>query len=100
MNNARLSGGGKLYIKGTAHFNFTDLQLYSSLLKYTGMTGSIDGGRSNEIVNQLVLDFFNRHLKEIHEDGEDGGTAAGTDAGTAAGTNAGTNAGYVEVVRP
>lgn len=92
MNNARLSGGGKLYIKGTAHFNFTDLQLYSSLLKYTGMTGGIDGGRSNEIVNQLVLDFFNSHLKGSHEDGEDAGTAAGTAAGT--------DAGYNEVVRP
>ncbi|WP_042216175.1 alpha/beta hydrolase family protein [Paenibacillus borealis] len=83
MNNAGLNGGGKLYIKGTAHFNFTDLQLYSSLLKYTGMTGSIDVRRSNKIMNQLVLDFFNEHLKGIPRDTGDPAAA-----------------GYDEVVRP
>lgn len=36
-----------------------------------------NGGRSNKIVNQLVLDFFNGHLKGIYEDGEDAGTDAG-----------------------
>lgn len=56
------------------------------------MAGSIDGGRSNEIVNQLVLDFFNGHWKGIHEDGEDAGTDAGTDART--------DAGYAKVVMP
>ncbi|MEK4005463.1 alpha/beta hydrolase family protein [Paenibacillus sp. FSL H3-0333] len=83
MNDARLNGGGRLYIKGTAHYNFTDLQLYSSLLKFTGMTGSIDSARSNEIVNRLVLDFFNEHLKGIPQNAGEPGTA-----------------GYDEVVRP
>lgn len=83
MNNASLNGGGRLYIKGTAHYNFTDLQLYSSLLKFTGMTGSIDSARSNEIVNRLVLDFFNEHLKGIPQNAGEPGTA-----------------GYDEVVRP
>ncbi|WP_339208280.1 alpha/beta fold hydrolase [Paenibacillus sp. FSL K6-3182] len=53
-----------VYIEGTEHYNFTDLQLYSKLLKQLGMTGDIDGERSADIVNRYVLDFFNKHLKE------------------------------------
>lgn len=53
-----------VYIEGTEHYNFTDLQLYSKLLKQLGMTGDIDGERSADIVNLYVLDFFNKHLKE------------------------------------
>ncbi|MCY7914323.1 alpha/beta hydrolase family protein [Bacillus haynesii] len=52
-----------VYIEGTEHYNFTDLQLYSKLLKQLGMTGDIDGARSADIVNRYVLDFFNKHLK-------------------------------------
>lgn len=57
--------GNVMYIEGSAHFNFTDLQLYSSLIKRTGMTGQIEGSRSTNIVNQYILDFFNKHLKGI-----------------------------------
>lgn len=53
-----------VYIAGTEHYNFTDLQLYSKVLKQVGMTGDIDGERSADIVNRYVLDFFNKHLKE------------------------------------
>ncbi|GIP18129.1 carboxylic ester hydrolase [Paenibacillus montaniterrae] len=56
-----------VYIEGTEHYNFTDLQLYSKLLKLLGMTGDIDGKRSANIVNQYVLDFFNKHLKETSD---------------------------------
>ncbi|MCY8666225.1 dienelactone hydrolase family protein [Bacillus haynesii] len=52
-----------VYIEETEHYNFTDLQLYSKLLKQLGMTGDIDGARSADIVNRYVLDFFNKHLK-------------------------------------
>ncbi|MEC0698488.1 dienelactone hydrolase family protein [Bacillus haynesii] len=57
-----------VYIEGTEHYNFTDLQLYSKLLKQLGMTGDIDGVRSADIVNRYVLDFFNKHLKETGGD--------------------------------
>ncbi|KEK23494.1 alpha/beta hydrolase family protein [Bacillus gaemokensis] len=56
-------GGIMISIKGTAHYNFTDLQLFSDLIKLTKMTGEIDGQRGMYIVNQYVLDFFNKHLK-------------------------------------
>jgi dienelactone hydrolase len=65
-------GGYSLYVKGTAHYNFTDLQLYSPLLRYMGMTGSLSGKRGAEVVNQYVLDFFNTYLK-----GEKGGLISG-----------------------
>lgn len=57
-------GGYGIHIKGTEHFNFTDLQLYSNLLKYTGMTGKIDGKRGAEIVNSLIIQFFDQTLKD------------------------------------
>ncbi|MFD1776078.1 alpha/beta hydrolase family protein [Paenibacillus rhizophilus] len=56
-------GGKSIHIKGTAHFNFTDLQFYSPLIKYMGMTGSIDGDRGAYLVNRYVLDFFDKYLK-------------------------------------
>ncbi|UHA75121.1 alpha/beta hydrolase family protein [Paenibacillus sp. 481] len=56
-------GGSLLFVEGSGHFNFTDFQLFSELLKFTGATGEIHGERSAFIVNQYVLDFFNKHLK-------------------------------------
>lgn len=56
-------GGYGVHIQGTEHFNYTDLQLYSDLLKYTGMTGEIDGKRGSELVNKLILQFFDQALK-------------------------------------
>ncbi len=50
-------------IEQAGHFNFTDLQLFSSLVQYTGMTGKINGHRGSEIVNAYLLDFFNYNLK-------------------------------------
>lgn len=56
-------GGAVVQIQGAAHYNFTDFQLFSELIKYTGMTGKIKGERGAMIVNQYVLDFFHKHLK-------------------------------------
>lgn len=56
-------GGNAIYVEGTQHFNFTDLQFYSELIKLTGITGEINGKRGSSIVNQYVLDFFNKQLK-------------------------------------
>jgi len=56
-------GGNAFYVEGTQHFNFTDLQFYSELIKLTGITGDINGKRGSSIVNQYVLDFFNKQLK-------------------------------------
>ncbi|MGN7412776.1 alpha/beta hydrolase family protein [Paenibacillus sp. SAF-068] len=56
-------GGSAIYVTGTQHFNFSDLQFYSPLIKLTGITGDISGTRGSSIVNQYVLDFFNKQLK-------------------------------------
>lgn len=63
INQVIQHGGTLIDIKGTAHYNFTDFQLYSSLLNLMGMTGEIEGSRGAYIVNQYVLDFFDKHLK-------------------------------------
>lgn len=52
-----------VYIEGTEHYNFTDLQLYSKLLKQLGMTGDIDGERSADIVNRVRFGFFQQAFK-------------------------------------
>lgn len=66
MDRVTQQGGGRVvYVEGTGHYNFTDLQLYSPLVGQTGMTGSIDGARGAELVNRYVLEFFNQHLRGI-----------------------------------
>jgi len=59
-----------LLIKGTSHFNFSDLSLplYSKILKPPqGFLGSIDGYRCLKIQNDYVRAFFDKHLcnKEV-----------------------------------
>ncbi|WP_440119335.1 alpha/beta hydrolase family protein [Paenibacillus sp. QZ-Y1] len=63
MKNVIEHGGNVIYVEGTQHFNFTDLQFYSELIKLTGITGDINGIRGSKIINQYVLDFFNKQLK-------------------------------------
>lgn len=60
--------GYLLLIDGASHFNFTDLQIYSPLIRWIGMTGKMNGQRGVEIVNRYVLDFFNEHLKGSSQD--------------------------------
>lgn len=57
------NGGYIMHIKRMEHNNFTDLQIYSPLLKYMGLTGQIDGNRGLNIINSYVLDFFDKYLK-------------------------------------
>ncbi|EPD93534.1 alpha/beta hydrolase family protein [Paenibacillus sp. HGH0039] len=64
MDSVGAHNGQVIHIRGTDHFNYTDLQFYTPMLKYTGMTGSINGYRGADIVNSYVLDFFTKHLKE------------------------------------
>jgi hypothetical protein len=63
INNVIKNEGIILKIDGAAHYNFTDFQLFSKLFKFTGMTGEIEGKRGALIVNEYVLDFFNKYLK-------------------------------------
>ena len=63
MEKVKQHGGSIIQLEGAKHYNFTDLQLYSNLLQYAGITGTIYGYRGSSVVNHYVLDFFNKNLK-------------------------------------
>lgn len=57
-----------ILIKGTSHFNFSDLSMpfYSEILRPPdGYIGSIDGYRCLKIQNDYVRAFFDKHLQGI-----------------------------------
>jgi len=54
----------KYWIKGTTHFDFSDLPAFSPLAHTLGLKGSINGPRALRIINDYTLDFFNHYLKE------------------------------------
>jgi predicted dienelactone hydrolase len=55
--------GYGVIIRGTTHFDFTDLFLYSPVLKLTQAFGPIDGYRMIQIVNAYTVAFFDQTLK-------------------------------------
>ncbi|MCU6712092.1 dienelactone hydrolase [Paenibacillus sp. J5C_2022] len=69
------NGASILYVEDTKHYNFSDAQFISPVLKYIGLNGNIDPKRSDRIVKAYILDFFNKHLK-----GDGGELAAGADS--------------------
>lgn len=48
---------------GSAHVSYTDLVLFSPLLHMGGITGRIDGGRMEQIMNAYLLAFFDQTLR-------------------------------------
>jgi hypothetical protein len=50
-------------VRGTTHFEFTDLFLYSPMLKFTKAFGPIDGYRMVKIINAYAVAFFDEYLK-------------------------------------
>jgi predicted dienelactone hydrolase len=56
------NGGYKLTIKGTAHYNFSDLPIMTPLHSLTKGTGPIDGERGLRIITDYSLAFFDKHL--------------------------------------
>ena len=50
-------------IRGTTHFDFTDLSLYSPVFKFTKAFGPIDRYRMVKIINGYTLAFFDEYLK-------------------------------------
>jgi hypothetical protein len=57
-------GTGYAWIKGTKHFNFCDFSLWTNTLfwKIIGFSGPIDGYRFEQILNDLTINFFDKHL--------------------------------------
>jgi hypothetical protein len=52
-----------LSVKDSDHYNFSDYSLYP-VPSITMLLGTIDGRRTIEIMNELVLAFFDKYLKE------------------------------------
>jgi Platelet-activating factor acetylhydrolase, isoform II len=50
-------------VKGSTHFDFTDFTYVWPLFKTLGYTGPIDGMRMIDIMNTVVLSFFDHSLK-------------------------------------
>ena len=64
LKNVLAEGNLFLRISGTKHYNFSDLAIFSPLVKSMGMTGSIDGRRGLSIVTGLCGEFFDERLTE------------------------------------
>jgi predicted dienelactone hydrolase len=54
-----------LTVKNSDHFNFSDYSIYP-VPAAKPLLGSIDGGKVIEIMNIMVLNFFDKYLKEKH----------------------------------
>jgi predicted dienelactone hydrolase len=68
-----------VYIKGAAHTDFTDAPLSMSAAKRLGLFGSIKAERMYQLTNDLVLTFFDEHLRGGHALLENGQVAAQQD---------------------
>lgn len=75
LNSKRYLGYGKLFttkiikdgyalsVKNSDHYNFTDYSIYK-IQNLSFLLGTIEGNRTIEIMNDLVLAFFDKYLKE------------------------------------
>jgi hypothetical protein len=55
-----------IFVSGARHLNFTDISIFSPVLKYTSeKVGNIDGYKMLKIMNAYILAFFDKHLKGI-----------------------------------
>ncbi len=55
-----------IFVSGARHLNFTDISIFSPVLKYTSeKIGNIDGDKMLNIMNCYIVAFFDKHLKGI-----------------------------------
>ena len=55
--------GARLCLAGTAHRDFTLLPQLSPLAPYVGLSGTLPGERTSEILNGALVAFFDQHMK-------------------------------------
>lgn len=67
LKNVLAEGNLFLRISGTKHYNFSDLAIFSPLVRIMGMTGSIDGRRGLNTIAGLCGEFFDERLRENTE---------------------------------
>ena len=78
LNSKRFLGYGNLFsskstmdcyslsVKDSDHYNFTDYSIYPAPFA-TPLLGTIDGNKTIEIMNVMVLAFFDKYLREKHD---------------------------------
>lgn len=52
-------------IKDSSHMNFSEFPYISPLLKLTPIVGKINNTKMQKIINNYVLEFFNKYLKDL-----------------------------------
>jgi hypothetical protein len=60
--------GYELTLRGTGHFDYSDIGLLSPLTARLGISGEIDSFYSLQIQHEVVVAFFDRYLKLADED--------------------------------
>lgn len=50
-------------VKGASHTDFTDFAYLWPILRWTGVSGSIEGDRAMDILDTVVLSFFDHYLR-------------------------------------
>jgi len=75
INSKRYLGYGKLFVskinkdgfsfsvRNSDHYNFTDYSIYK-MKSISFFLGAIEGNKTIEIMNNLVVAFFDKYLKE------------------------------------
>jgi predicted dienelactone hydrolase len=53
----------ELTVAGAAHLSFTDVSVFVPLLKWLGVTGTIEGARVIDIMNVAAAAFFDAHVR-------------------------------------
>jgi pimeloyl-ACP methyl ester carboxylesterase len=66
----RTASNATLYqVKGTSHYDFVMVYMYTSLSKVLGFSGPIDTQTMLDVLFKSQIDFFSHHLKgELYED--------------------------------
>ena len=59
------SSSSKILIPGTTHYDFSDTPHMSKAAKLLKKSGDLDSGSLKNILNELILTFFNKNLKNI-----------------------------------
>jgi pimeloyl-ACP methyl ester carboxylesterase len=63
---------GVIAIKGTTHYDFSDLPMLSPITSYLGLKGPLNGERVTQIVDDYLISFFDSTLKDQPTDLFDG----------------------------
>ena len=65
LNKLLSNSSGPVYniiIKNTLHLDYTDIPLYSPVIKYVMDVGNLPPSKSHKLINNLIFTFLESHL--------------------------------------